>query len=179
MRAGLLARHLRVKIEAYLVRHDGKKIGLGGALPPPCCLPEGGKEPPCWPLPDLMRKPLIKNVLLPMNREISGPQSSFLPESREATAKGKGAPVGAPSTSSPGGCLGLAARKTHRCRAGAVVGLDVDKADHALLDLLPGAQQGRADLLGLFDILGVAAQGLGHLVVTRVAEVAAGLVALG
>jgi hypothetical protein len=54
-------------------------------------------------------------------------------------------------------------------------GLDVDKAGHALLELLPGALQGRADALGLFDIFGVATQGLGHLVVAGVAEVAAGL----
>src|SRR5215469_8380689 len=73
---------------------------------------------------------------------------------------------------------GFAAGEAHGCGAGAVVGLDVDKADHALLDLLPGALQGRADGLGLFDIFGVAAQGLGHLVVARVAEIAAGLVAL-
>src|SRR5690349_18415009 len=65
-----------------------------------------------------------------------------------------------------------------RLEAGAVVGLDADEADHALLDLAPGALQGRADVLGLFDVFGVAAKGLGHLVVAGVAEVAAGLVAL-
>src|ERR1700757_1460765 len=73
---------------------------------------------------------------------------------------------------------GLAAGKAHGGGAGAVVGLDVDEADHALLDLLPGTLQRRADGLGLLDIFGVAAQGLGHLVVAGVAEVAAGLVAL-
>src|SRR5208282_6246846 len=78
-----------------------------------------------------------------------------------------------------GGGSGLAAGETHGRRASAVVGLDVDKADHALLDLLPGAQQRRADALGLFDIFGVAAESLGHLVVARVAEVAARLVAFG
>jgi hypothetical protein len=55
--------------------------------------------------------------------------------------------------------------------AGAVVGPDVDKADRALLDL---ALQGRADALGLFDIFGVAAERLGHLVVAGVAEVGEG-----
>ena len=59
-----------------------------------------------------------------------------------------------------GGLSGFAARKTHRRGAGAVVGLDVDEADHALLNLAPGALQDRADLLGLFDIFGVAAQRL-------------------
>src|SRR6516225_4966542 len=60
----------------------------------------------------------------------------------------------------PAKCVGgsrLAAGEAHGRRAGAVVGLDVDKADHALLDLLPGALQGRADALRLFDIFGVAA----------------------
>src|SRR6266481_6187729 len=66
---------------------------------------------------------------------------------------------------------GLAAGKAHGRRASAVVGLDVDKADHALLDLAPGTLQGRADVLGLLDIFGVAAERLGHLVVARVAEV--------
>src|SRR6516162_2772423 len=96
---------------------------------------------------------------------------------RQRRAK-KGAPAGAPSVTR-GGRSGLAARKTHGRGAGAVVGLDVDEADHALLDLAPGALQGWADLLGLFDIFGVAAQGLGHLVVARVTEVTAGLVAFG
>src|SRR5215467_14260386 len=73
---------------------------------------------------------------------------------------------------------GFAAGEAHGCGAGAVVGLDVDKADHALLDLLPGALQGRADGLGLFDIFGVAAERLGHLVVAGVAEIAARLVVL-
>src|SRR5438105_4889083 len=73
---------------------------------------------------------------------------------------------------------GLAAGEAHGRGAGAVIGLDVDKADHALFDLLPGAQQGQADVLGLFDIFGVAAERLGHLVVARVAETAAGVVAL-
>src|SRR5262252_2273449 len=74
---------------------------------------------------------------------------------------------------------GFTARKAHGGGASAVVGLDVDKADHALLDLVPSALQGRADALGLFYIFGIAAQGLSHLVVPRVAEVAAGLVAFG
>src|SRR5215208_2609595 len=65
-----------------------------------------------------------------------------------------------------------------RAGAGAVVGLDVDQRDASLLDLLLGALQGRADLLGLLDIFAVAAEPLGHLVVARVAEVAARLVAL-
>jgi hypothetical protein len=63
---------------------------------------------------------------------------------------------------------GLAAGKAHRCRAGSVAGLEVDKADQALFDLAPSALQGRADVLGLFDIFGVVAQGLGHPVVARV-----------
>src|SRR5262249_16642683 len=37
---------------------------------------------------------------------------------------------------------GFAAGEAHRRGAGPVVGLAVDKADHALLDLLPGALQG-------------------------------------
>jgi hypothetical protein len=73
---------------------------------------------------------------------------------------------------------GLSAGKAHGRGAGAVVGLDVDEADHAFLDLAPGALQGRADVLGLFDKFGVSARGLGHLVVACVAEIAAELVAL-
>src|SRR6516162_5988060 len=95
---------------------------------------------------------------------------------RQRRAK-KGAPAGAPSAARAGRS-GLAAGKTHGRGAGAVVGLDVDEADHALLDLAPGALQRWADLLGLFDIFGIAAQGLGHLVVARVAEITPGLVAL-
>jgi hypothetical protein len=72
---------------------------------------------------------------------------------------------------------GFAAGKAHGRGAGAVVGLDVDEADHALRDLASGTL-GRSDVLGLFDILGVAAERLGHLVVARVAEIAAGLIAL-
>jgi hypothetical protein len=63
--------------------------------------------------------------------------------------------------------------------ARAVIGLDVDEADHAFLDLLPGTLQSRADVLELFDKFGVSARGLGHLVVACVAEIAGGLVALG
>ena len=73
---------------------------------------------------------------------------------------------------------GFAAGKAHGRGAGAVVGLDVDEADHALLDLASGTLPGRSDVLGLFDILGVTAERLGHLVVARVAEIAAGLIAL-
>src|ERR1700730_10644160 len=113
-----------------------------------------------------------------MSREISGAESGFVPENREAAAKTKGRPR-APLPVTRSSRSGLAAGKAHRRRAGAVVGLDVDKADHALLDLLPRAQQGRADVLGPFDIFGVAAERLGHLVVARVAEVAARLVAFG
>src|SRR6516225_2225030 len=40
---------------------------------------------------------------------------------------------------------GFAAGEAHRRGAGSVVGFDVDEADHALLDLLPGASQGGAD----------------------------------
>src|SRR5271166_4589106 len=61
-----------------------------------------------------------------------------------------------PGTSSPilpgTARLGLAAGKAHRRRTGAVVGLDVDETDHALLDLAPGTLQGRADVLGLLDV---------------------------
>jgi hypothetical protein len=39
--------------------------------------------------------------------------------------------------------------------------------------------QGGADLLRLFDVFGLAAQGLGHLVIARVAEITAGLVVFG
>src|SRR6516162_1995839 len=66
------------------------------------------------------------------------------------------------------GYSGLPTRKTHGRGEGAVVGLDVDKADHALLDLLAGALQGWADALGLPN--------LDHLVVARVAEITVGLV---
>src|SRR6516225_8869934 len=76
------------------------------------------------------------------------------------------APGGAPYVTRDGRS-GLATGEAHRRRAGAVVGLDIDEADHALLDLLPGTLQGRADVLGLFDIFGVAAERLGHLVVAR------------
>jgi hypothetical protein len=44
-----------------------------------------------------------------------------------------------------GGRSGLAAGKAHRHRAGAIIGLDVDEADHAPLDLAPGTLQGGAD----------------------------------
>ena len=64
---------------------------------------------------------------------------------------------------------GFAAGEAHGRGAGAVVGLDVDKADHAVLDLLPGAL--RANVLGRFDIFGVATQRLGRLVVARVAQI--------
>src|SRR5271166_1622411 len=75
--------------------------------PPPCSfpagpvrLPAGGKKPPCWPLPDLIPMPLIKCVLSPMNREIFGPESIFLPASRERPRKQRGArrrPFGDPA----------------------------------------------------------------------------------
>src|SRR5262249_14782619 len=101
--------------------------------------------------------------------------------SPKRTSHGKIAERGRPepSSSASGRLSGLAAGKPDGRGAGAVVGIDVDKADHALLDLVPGALQRRADVLRVLDIFGVAAQGLGHLVVARVAEVAAGLVALG
>src|SRR6516225_5624427 len=120
-----------------------------------------------------------------MIRTISRRNSIFPPvspaqtgEARDSVGPKKGAPAGAPSVTRSGRS-GLAARKAHRRGAGAVIGLDVDEADHALLDLAPGAVQGWADLLGLFDIFGVAAQGLGHLVVAGVAEITAGLVVFG
>jgi len=54
------------------------------------------------------------------------------------------------------GRLGFAAGKAHGGSAGAVVGLDIDKADHALR---------------LFDIFGVATQGLDHFAAARIAEI--------
>src|SRR5215831_7602831 len=54
-----------------------RKNRIGRGAPPPCCLPDGGDKPPCWSLPDLTRKPLIENVLSPMNREIFGLESIF------------------------------------------------------------------------------------------------------
>src|SRR5215469_11820099 len=76
----------------------------------------------------------------------------------------------------PGGPLRFRGSGAHGRGAAAVVGFDVDEPDHALLDL-PRALQSRANVLGVFDIFGVAAQSLGHLVVARVSEVAARLVA--
>ena len=73
-----------------------------------------------------------------------------------------------------GGILG----ERHRGGAGAVVGLDVDERDRAAIDLPLGAVQSRADFVGAFDIFAVAAERLGHLVEARIAEIAAGLVAL-
>jgi hypothetical protein len=51
--------------------------------------------PRCSALPDTNRKLLIENVLSPMNREIFGLETNFLPDSREAPSK-KEAPGGAP-----------------------------------------------------------------------------------
>ena len=44
-------------------------------------------------------------------------------------------------------------------------------ADHVLLDLLPGALEGRADALALLDIFGVATQDLDHFAAAGVAEI--------
>ncbi len=72
----------------------GEKVPVRGvvrlpAVPLPAATnsPAGSNKFPCRPLPDLNRKPLIKRVLLPMNREIFGPESIFLPERREGAAK--------------------------------------------------------------------------------------------
>src|SRR3954454_1919270 len=73
---------------------------------------------------------------------------------------------------------GHVVREAHGGGAGAVVGLDVDEGHHAVIHLLLRALQGRADVLGVLDIFAVGAEGLGHLVVAGIAEVAAGLVAL-
>jgi hypothetical protein len=58
--------------------------------PPPCCLPQGGKKPPCWPLPNFIRKPLIENVLSPTNRVIFGLETIFsLRTGRRRKEKGR------------------------------------------------------------------------------------------
>ena len=57
--------------------------------------------------------------------------------------------------------------------------MTVDERDHAVVDLLLRALQGRTDVFGLLDVFAVAAESLGHDVVARVAEIAAGLVAFG
>ena len=67
------------------------------------------------------------------------------------------------------------------CRRGgarAVIGLDVDERDRAAIDLPLGAVQSRTDFVGTFDIFAVAAERFGHPVETRIAKIAAGLVAL-
>src|SRR5579863_696722 len=68
--------------------------------------------------------------------------------------------------------LRLVVREPHRRGAGAVGGLDVDAGDHAVIDLLLRALQGRADLFRPLDIFAPAAERLGHLVVARIAEIA-------
>src|ERR1700737_2292939 len=73
-----------------------------------------------------------------------------------------------------GGILG----ECHRGGARAVIGLDVDERDRAAIDLPLGAVQSRTDFVGTFDIFAVAAERFGHPVETRVAKIAAGLVAL-
>src|SRR5947208_11777834 len=74
---------------------------------------------------------------------------------------------------------GHVVRETHGGGAGAVVGLDVDQRHHALVHLLLGAFQGRADVLGVLDIFAVRTEALRHNVVPRIAKIAARLVALG
>src|ERR1700719_1838014 len=66
----------------------------------------------------------------------------------------------------------------YRAGAGTVIGLDVDERDRAPIDLSWGAVQSRADFIGALDIFAVTAECFGHLVETRIAEIAAGLVAL-
>jgi hypothetical protein len=68
--------------------------------------------------------------------------------------------------------------KRHRGGAGAVVGLDVDQRDRTAIDLLLGALQCRTDFVGALDIFAIAAARFGQLVEARIAEIAAGLVAL-
>src|SRR6266566_1979986 len=90
----------------------------------------------------------------------------------------KGAPGGALFRCGKARGLGLVIREAYGRGAGAIVGLDVDQRDHALVDLFLGALEGRADLLRLLDIFAIGAEALRHDVVARVAEVAARLVAL-
>src|SRR5438105_1851645 len=139
MRAGLSLAVFASRSRLILSLMMGEKKPDREGAPCPCRLPAGGREPPCWSLPDLIGKHLIENVSSPMNRQIFRPGIDFVPETREAAAKEKGAPGRPFATRS--GRSGLAAGKAHGRRTGAVVGLDVDKADHALLDLLPGALQ--------------------------------------
>src|SRR5215831_2054258 len=61
-------------------------------------------------------------------------RGAILHQPRYARIKQKGALEGAPSVKLGGGS-GFAAGETHGGGAGSVVGLDVDKADHAFLDL--------------------------------------------
>jgi hypothetical protein len=68
--------------------------------------------------------------------------------------------------------------ESHSAGAGSVVGLDVDERDQAAIDLPLGAVQSRADFVGALDIFAAAAERSGHLVEARIAEIAAGLVAL-
>ena len=56
------------------------------------------------------------------------------------------------------GGSGLAAGEAHGRGAGAVVGLDLDERDHAVVDLLLRALQGGTDVFGLLDVFAVAAE---------------------
>src|SRR4051794_33427756 len=73
---------------------------------------------------------------------------------------------------------GFAAREAHGRGPGAIVCLYVDQRAHSLVYLLLCPLQGRPDVLRFLDIFAVGAEALRHDVVTRVAEIAAGLVAL-
>src|SRR3984957_10649218 len=70
-------------------------------------------------------------------------------------------------------------RERHRCGAGAVVSLDVDKRNRAAIDLPLSAVQSRANFIRVFDVFAITAERFGHLVETRIAKITTGLVALG
>jgi len=53
-------------------------------------------------------------------------------------------------------------REANRHGAGAVVGFDVDERHHTVVELFLRAFEGRVHVLGLLDVLAVAAKTLGH-----------------
>ena len=90
MRAGLSLAVFASRSRLILSLMMGEKKPDREDVPPPCRLPVGGKKPPCWPLPDLIRKPLIEYALSPMNQEIFGQQTilSLRAARRPPTKKG-------------------------------------------------------------------------------------------
>jgi hypothetical protein len=76
-----MARHLRIKIEAYLVQHD-QRSQVGRAVRIPAVSLAAAKSLPVG-FAESYLQSFDREWVSPMNREIFEPESSFLPESRE------------------------------------------------------------------------------------------------